>query len=149
MKPLNLALSVLPLSILLTACGGGNDGGGSSSSGSVPSTPSPISTADLYASPDFSFDVGQNITLSIDYQNVGAGALTLFSQTLDLGGSLIADPTSRVLTLRPSNTSAVQLEVNQNWQEIYAQWVPESADEPEQMVVIKLDAASNSYHIVL
>ncbi|MEF1307261.1 hypothetical protein QTO17_35955, partial [Vibrio owensii] len=62
-------LTIVFASTLVAACGGGGGGGGGSST----PAPAPVvdetdDTQDIMAQRDFSFDVGETITLSMNYQ---------------------------------------------------------------------------------
>ncbi|CAM3104122.1 MULTISPECIES: hypothetical protein [Vibrio] len=157
MQGLNRMTLTVLASLCFTGCGGGGGGEAGSSGGgastttpTVTATSTPIeNTADIVASRDFSFDVGQVITLSVDYSGSSDGAVHLYSQaafTSD-SGEVIADPTSRITTIYPSRTSTVTLEVNSNWQQIYAHWVPMASNETELSQVVTLDQASHSYQV--
>ena len=145
----------MKVSLSLVACGGGGGGdAGSAGGGASATTPAAASTqidntADIVASRDFSFDVGQIITFTVDYSGSSDGAVHLYSEaafTSD-SGEVIADPTSRITTIYPDRTSTVTLEVNSNWQQIYARWVPMASNETELSWAVSLDQASNSYQI--
>ncbi|MCY9875544.1 hypothetical protein OTK59_03155 [Vibrio natriegens] len=137
------------ISALTVACGGGGGGGGSS----TPPTPAVAevsdNTADIVAERDFSFDIGEKITLSVNYTGSTEGALHLYSKAAYTteNGTVIADPTSRVTTVYPTETEDVELEVNGNWTHIYAQWVPMSTKESEQNWSIALNNTNNNYHL--
>ncbi|ELI0634217.1 hypothetical protein Q8344_001835 [Vibrio harveyi] len=140
-------LTIMFASTLVAACGGG--GGGSS-------TPAPTSVADevddtqdIVAQRDFSFDIGETITLSMNYQGSADGALHLYTKAAFTteNGDVIADPMSRITTVYPTRTSQVELEVNGNWTKLYAQWVPMSASESEKNLVISLNQSNNNYHL--
>jgi len=155
-------ISSLPL--LVAACGGG---GGSSSAApaQTPSaTPIPVQTpaspaqpavaaitdtSEIVAQAGFSFDVGEKISLSMDYTGTTPGALHLYSESAFVmsNGDIVADPLSRITTVYPTQINVVELEVNGNWDQIYARWVPMSSSEQEQSWVISLDQSSNSYHL--
>lgn len=155
-------ISSLPL--LVAACGGG---GGSSSAApaQTPSaTPIPVQTpaspaqpavaaitdtSEIVAQAGFSFDVGERISLSMDYTGTTPGALHLYSESAFVmsNGDIVADPLSRITTVYPTQIDVVELEVNGNWDQIYARWVPMSSSEQEQSWVISLDQSSNSYHL--
>ncbi|RTZ17789.1 hypothetical protein EJ063_03105 [Vibrio aquaticus] len=149
-------LSIMSASTFILACGGG--GGGDSSGGSGSSaTPAPAQTAstelidtqDIVAQSDFSFCIGDKITLSMNYQGTADGALHLYTKAAFTteDGVEIADPTSRITTIYPTQTNQVELEVNGNWSKLYAQWVPMSASEPEQNWVISLNQSNKNYHL--
>ncbi|MFN3017128.1 hypothetical protein ACK1CN_14380 [Vibrio coralliilyticus] len=154
MKHSNRITLSLLVSLSLVACGGGSGDAGSVGGGASATTPAAASaqidnTADIVASRDFSFDVGQIITFTVDYSGSSDGAVHLYSEaafTSD-SGEVIADPTSRITTIYPDRTSTVTLEVNSNWQQIYARWVPMVSNETELSWVVSLDQASNSYQI--
>ncbi len=155
MKHSNRITLSLLVSLSLVACGGGGGGdAGSAGGGASATTPAAASTqidntADIVASRDFSFDVGQIITFTVDYSGSSDGAVHLYSEaafTSD-SGEVIADPTSRITTIYPDRTSTVTLEVNSNWQQIYARWVPMASNETELSWAVSLDQASNSYQI--
>ncbi|EMX0310780.1 TPA: hypothetical protein KDY52_002230 [Vibrio parahaemolyticus] len=138
------------ISALIVACGGGGGGGGST----TPPAPTPSvqvldNTADIVAERDFSFDIGEKITLSVNYTGSTEGALHLYSKAAytTANGDVIADPTSRITTLYPNMAGDVELEVNGNWTHLYAQWVPMSAQESEQNWSIALNNSNNNYHI--
>lgn len=137
------------ISALTVACGGGGGGGGSS----TPPTPAVAevsdNTADIVAERDFSFDIGEKITLSVNYTGSTGGALHLYSKAAYTteNGTVIADPTSRVTSVYPTETEDVKLEVNGNWTHLYAQWVPMSAKESEQNWSIALNNTNNNYHL--
>ena len=157
-------ISSLPL--LVAACGGGGGGGSSSAApAQTPSaTPIPVQTpaspaqpavaaitdtSEIVAQAGFSFDVGERISLSIDYTGTTPGALHLYSESAFVmsNGDIVADPLSRITTVYPTQIDVVELEVNGNWDQIYARWVPTSSSEQEQSWVISLDQSSNSYHL--
>ncbi len=136
------------LSSSVVGCGG-EGGGGSASAPAVPSVQAIEDTVDIVAAPDFSFDIGKKITVSMDYAGVTDGALHLYveaAHTMD-NGEIIADPTSRITTLYPTRVDTVELEVNGNWSQLYVQWVPMSAQETEKNWVIELNEPSDSYLI--
>ncbi|MDK9760216.1 hypothetical protein KIV40_34280 [Vibrio sp. D173a] len=134
-------ISLLSISVL-TACGGG--GGGSTAQ---PATPA--AAQDIVAQRDFSFDVGEKITLSIDYSGSTKGALHLYSEAafVKADGEVIPDPVSRITTIYPDLTDEVKLEVNTNWDSLYVRWVPMTSSESEQTWSITLGQPSNSYHL--
>ncbi len=141
-------LTIMFASTLVAACGGGGGGGSS--------TPAPTSVADevddtqdIVAQRDFSFDIGETITLSMNYQGSADGALHLYTKAAFTteNGDVIADPMSRITTVYPTRTSQVELEVNGNWTKLYAQWVPMSASESEKNWVISLNQSNNNYHL--
>ncbi|WP_172378543.1 hypothetical protein [Vibrio sp. Vb339] len=157
-------ISSLPL--LVAACGGGGGGGSSSAApAQTPSaTPTPVQTpvspaqpavaaitdtSEIVAQAGFSFDVGEKISLSMDYTGTTPGALHLYSESAFVmsNGDVVADPLSRITTVYPTQIDVVELEVNGNWDQIYARWVPMSSSEQEQSWVISLDQSSNSYHL--
>lgn len=149
-------LTIMSASTFILACGGG--GGGDSSGGSGSSaSPTPAQTAsaeltdtqDIVAQRDFSFCIGDKITLSMNYQGTADGALHLYTKSAFTteDGVEIADPMSRITTIYPTQTNQVELEVNGNWSKLYAQWVPMSASEPEQSWVITLNQSNKNYHL--
>ncbi|EHH2452305.1 hypothetical protein ACNPFM_002152 [Vibrio parahaemolyticus] len=150
MKHSTKLLMTTLISALTVACGGGGGGGGST----TPPAPTPSvqvldNTADIVAERDFSFDIGEKITLSVNYTGSTEGALHLYSKAAytTVNGDVIADPTSRITTLYPNMAGDVELEVNSNWTHLYAQWVPMSAQESEQNWSIALNNSNNNYHI--
>ncbi|MCV5920087.1 hypothetical protein OFN60_42300, partial [Escherichia coli] len=68
-------------------------------------------TADIVAERDFSFDIGEKITLSVNYTGSHEGALHLYSKAAytTVNGDVIADPTSRITTLYPNMAGDVEL----------------------------------------
>ncbi len=152
MKHSTKLLMTTLISALIVACGGGGGGGGGGST--TPPAPTPSvqvldNTADIVAERDFSFDIGEKITLSVNYTGSTEGALHLYSKAAytTANGDVIADPTSRITTLYPNMAGDVELEVNGNWTHLYAQWVPMSAQESEQNWSIALNNSNNNYHI--
>ncbi|MBE4458790.1 hypothetical protein [Vibrio parahaemolyticus] len=150
MKHSTKLLMTTLISALTVACGGGGGGGGST----TPPAPTPSvqvldNTADIVAERDFSFDIGEKITLSVNYTGSTEGALHLYSKAAytTVNGDVIADPTSRITTLYPNMAGDVELDVNGNWTHLYAQWVPMSAQESEQNWSIALNNSNNNYHI--
>ncbi|MET2846021.1 hypothetical protein ABXV23_04645 [Vibrio owensii] len=140
-------LTIMFASTLVAACGGG--GGGSSTPAPAPVVDEADDTQDIVAQRDFSFDVGETITLSMNYQGSADGALHLYTKAAFTteNGDVIADPMSRITTVYPTRTSQVELEVNGNWTKLYAQWVPMSASESEKNWVISLNQSNNNYHL--
>ena len=65
---------------------------------------------DIVAQRDFSFDVGEKITLSIDYSGSTKGALHLYSEAafVKADGEVIPDPVSRITTIYPELTDEVR-----------------------------------------
>ncbi|ELP2673841.1 hypothetical protein R1U57_002653 [Vibrio parahaemolyticus] len=152
MKHSTKLLMTTLISALIVACGGGGGGGGSTTPPAPTPTPSVQvldNTADIVAERDFSFDIGEKITLSVNYAGLTEGALHLYSKAAytAANGDVIADPTSRITTLYPNMAGDVELEVNGNWTHLYAQWVPMSAQESEQNWSIALNNSNNNYHI--
>ncbi|EIV8647265.1 hypothetical protein AL190_002055 [Vibrio parahaemolyticus] len=154
MKHSTKLLMTTLISALIVACGGGGGGGGGGSTTPPAPTPTPSvqvldNTADIVAERDFSFDIGEKITLSVNYTGSTEGALHLYSKAAytTVNGDVIADPTSRITTLYPNMAGDVELEVNGNWTHLYAQWVPMSAQESEQNWSIALNNSNNNYHI--
>lgn len=137
-------ISLLSISAL-TACGGGGGGGG----GSTAQPATPAAAQDIVAQRDFSFDVGEKITLSIDYSGSTKGALHLYSEAafVKADGEVIPDPVSRITTIYPDLTGEVELEINTNWDSLYVRWVPMTSSESEQTWSIPLGQPSNSYHL--
>ncbi|WP_117232539.1 hypothetical protein [Vibrio maerlii] len=145
---------------VLTACGGGGGGGGSSSStpkasdvdggNSSGAGVTPARAEDIVAARDFSFDVGETITLSLDFSDANEGALHLYYKAAFVkeNGEVIPDPVSRVTTVYPDLTDEVELEVNGNWEMLYARWVPMNSSDSEQVWSLQLGQPSNSYHLV-
>ncbi|WP_215402634.1 hypothetical protein [Vibrio gigantis] len=148
MNNINKLITLTSLSLVISACGGGGGGGGGNTSAS-PAAAAITSTADIVAQEGFSFDVGEKISLSMDYTGTTSGALHLYAKAAHVmsNGDVVADPLSRITTVYPTHTDVVELEVNGNWEQIYARWVPMSSSEFEQNWVIKLDQSSNSYHL--
>ncbi|EKO3835441.1 hypothetical protein NTE14_001111 [Vibrio harveyi] len=140
-------LTIMFASTLVVACGGG--GGGSSTPAPTPVADEVDDTQDIVAQRDFSFDIGETITLSMNYQGSADGALHLYTKAAFTteNGDVIADPMSRITTVYPTRTSQVELEVNGNWTKLYAQWVPMSASESEKNWVISLNQSNNNYHL--
>lgn len=141
-------LTIMFASTLVAACGGGG-GGGSSTPAPTPVADEVDDTQDIVAQRDFSFDIGETITLSMNYQGSADGALHLYTKAAFTteNGDVIADPMSRITTVYPTRTSQVELEVNGNWTKLYAQWVPMSASESEKNWVISLNQSNNHYHL--
>ncbi|MET2952209.1 hypothetical protein ABXV17_01705 [Vibrio harveyi] len=141
-------LTIMFASTLVAACGGGG-GGGSSTPAPTPVADEVDDTQDIVAQRDFSFDIGETITLSMNYQGSADGALHLYTKAAYTteNGDVIADPMSRITTVYPTRTSQVELEVNGNWTKLYAQWVPMSASESEKNWVISLNQSNNNYHL--
>ncbi|CAK2726394.1 Lipoprotein [Vibrio crassostreae] len=167
MNKISKLITMTSLSLAITACGGGGGGGGGNTSASPAQTPAAtptptpaqlpasaiqpaaISTSDIVAPVGFSFDIGEKISLSMDYTGTTSGALHLYSESAFVmsNGDVVADPLSRITTVYPTQIDVVELEVNGNWEQIYARWVPMSSSEKEQSWVISLDQSSNSYHL--
>ncbi|WP_104028435.1 hypothetical protein [Vibrio jasicida] len=150
MKISTKLLTIMFVPVFIVACGGGGGGGGG---GSTP-TPTPTvetidNTQDIVAERDFSFDVGETITISMNYQGSADGALHLYTKAAFTteNGVVVADPMSRITTIYPTRTSEVELEVNGNWSQLYAQWVPMSANESEKNWVVSLNQSNNNYHL--
>ena len=141
-------LTIMFASTLVAACGGGG-GGGSSTPAPTPVADEVDDTQDIVAQRDFSFDIGETITLSMNYQGSADGALHLYTKAAFTteNGDVIAAPMSRITTVYPTRTSQVELEVNGNWTKLYAQWVPMSASESEKNWVISLNQSNNNYHL--
>lgn len=143
-------LTIIFVSLLAVACGGGDGGGGGSSTPPPEASDDPIKgTQDIVAQRDFSFDVGETITLSVNYQGASDGALHLYTREAFMAenGDVIADPMSRITTIYSTRTNQVELEVNGNWTKLYAQWVPMNAGESEKNWVISLNQSNNNYHL--
>lgn len=166
MNKISKLITMTSFSLIISACGGGGGGGGNTSASPAQTpaaTPSPtptqlpasaiqpaaISTSDIVAPVGFSFDIGEKISLSMDYTGTTSGALHLYSESAFVmsNGDVVADPLSRITTVYPTQIDVVELEVNGNWEQIYARWVPMSSSEQEQSWVISLDQSSNSYHL--
>ncbi|ROS69581.1 hypothetical protein [Vibrio crassostreae] len=165
MNKISKLITMTSLSLAITACGGGGGGGNTSASpaqtpaatptqtpAQLPASaiqPAAISTSDIVAPVGFSFDIGEKISLSMDYTGTTSGALHLYSESAFVmsNGDVVADPLSRITTVYPTQIDVVELEVNGNWEQIYARWVPMSSSEKEQSWVISLDQSSNSYHL--
>ncbi|HCG8472988.1 hypothetical protein P3441_12790 [Vibrio parahaemolyticus] len=149
MKHSTKLLMTTLISALIVACGGGGGGGSTTPPAPTPSVQVLDNTADIVAERDFSFDIGEKITLSVNYTGSTEGALHLYSKAAytTANGDVIADPTSRITTLYPNMAGDVELEVNGNWTHLYAQWVPMSAQESEQNWSIALNNSNNNYHI--
>ena len=166
MNKISKLITMTSFSLIISACGGGGGGGGNTSASPAQTpaatpTPTPaqlpalviqpaaISTSDIVAPVGFSFDIGEKISLSMDYTGTTSGALHLYSESAFVmsNGDVVADPLSRITTVYPIQIDVVELEVNGNWEQIYARWVPMSSSEKEQSWVISLDQSSNSYHL--
>ncbi|MEZ8224438.1 hypothetical protein BCV39_05920 [Vibrio sp. 10N.286.55.E10] len=166
MNKISKLITMTSFSLIISACGGGGGGGGNTSASPAQTpaatpTPTPaqlpalviqpaaISTSDIVAPVGFSFDIGEKISLSMDYTGTTSGALHLYSESAFVmsNGDVVADPLSRITTVYPTQIDVVELEVNGNWEQIYARWVPMSSSEKEQSWVISLDQSSNSYHL--
>ncbi|WP_061035341.1 MULTISPECIES: hypothetical protein [Vibrio] len=150
MKISTKLLTIMFVPVFIVACGGGGGGGGGSSTPAPTPTVETIdNTQDIVAERDFSFDVGETITISMNYQGSADGALHLYTKAAFTteNGVVVADPMSRITTIYPTRTSEVELEVNGNWSQLYAQWVPMSANESEKNWVVSLNQSNNNYHI--
>ncbi|WP_299132645.1 hypothetical protein [uncultured Vibrio sp.] len=168
MNKISKLITMTSFSFVISACGGGGGGGGGGSTSPSPAQtpaatpsqtpaqlpapavqPAAISTSDIVAPVGFSFDIGEKISLSMDYTGTTTGALHLYSESAFVmsNGDVVADPLSRITTVYPTQIDVVELEVNGNWEQIYARWVPMSSSEQEQSWVISLDQSSNSYHL--
>ena len=166
MNKISKLITMTSFSLIISACGGGGGGGGNTSASpaqtpaatptqtpaQLPASaiqPAAISTSDIVAPVGFSFDIGEKISLSMDYTGTTSGALHLYSESAFVmsNGDVVADPLSRITTVYPTQIDVVELEVNGNWEQIYARWVPMSSSEKEQSWVISLDQSSNSYHL--
>lgn len=143
-------LTIMFVPAFIVACGGGGGGGGGSSTPAPTPTVETIdNTQDIVAERDFSFDIGETITISMNYQGSADGALHLYTKAAFTteNGVVVADPMSRITTIYPTRTSEVELEVNGNWSQLYAQWVPMSANESEKNWVVSLNQSNNNYHL--
>ncbi|KIP77278.1 hypothetical protein SN11_10075 [Vibrio harveyi] len=150
MKISTKLLTIMFVPAFIVACGGGGGGGGGSSTPAPTPTVETIdNTQDIVAERDFSFDVGETITISMNYQGSADGALHLYTKAAFTteNGVVVADPMSRITTIYPTRTSEVELEVNGNWSQLYAQWVPMSANESEKNWVVSLNQSNNNYHL--
>lgn len=150
MKISTKLLTIMFVPVFIVACGGGGGGGGGSSTPAPTPTVETIdNTQDIVAERDFSFDVGETITISMNYQGSADGALHLYTKAAFTteDGVVVADPMSRITTIYPTRTSEVELEVNGNWSQLYAQWVPMSANESEKNWVVSLNQSNNNYHL--
>ncbi|CAH1541397.1 conserved hypothetical protein [Vibrio jasicida] len=150
MKISTKLLTIMFVPVFIVACGGGGGGGGGSSTPAPTPTVETIdNTQDIVAERDFSFDIGETITISMNYQGSADGALHLYTKAAFTteNGVVVADPMSRITTIYPTRTSEVELEVNGNWSQLYAQWVPMSANESEKNWVVSLNQSNNNYHL--
>lgn len=150
MKISTKLLTIMFVPAFIVACGGGGGGGGGSSTPAPTPTVETIdNTQDIVAERDFSFDIGETITISMNYQGSADGALHLYTKAAFTteNGVVVADPMSRITTIYPTRTSEVELEVNGNWSQLYAQWVPMSANESEKNWVVSLNQSNNNYHL--
>ncbi|MFN1532800.1 hypothetical protein [Vibrio jasicida] len=150
MKISTKLLTIMFVPVFIVACGGGGGGGGGSSTPAPTPTVETIdNTQDIVAERNFSFDVGETITISMNYQGSADGALHLYTKAAFTteNGVVVADPMSRITTIYPTRTSEVELEVNGNWSQLYAQWVPMSANESEKNWVVSLNQSNNNYHL--
>ncbi|WP_038879543.1 hypothetical protein [Vibrio jasicida] len=150
MKISTKLLTIMFVPAFIVACGGGGGGGGGSSTPAPTPTVETIdNTQDIVAERDFSFDVGETITISMNYQGSADGALHLYTKAAFTteNGVVVADPMSRITTIYPTRTSEVELEVNGNWSQLYAQWIPMSANESEKNWVVSLNQSNNNYHL--
>ena len=150
MKISTKLLTIMFVPVFIVACGGGGGGGGGSSTPAPTPTVETIdNTQDIVAERDFSFDVGETITISMNYQGSADGALHLYTKAAFTteNGVVVADPMSRITTIYPTRTSEVELEVNGNWSQLYAQWIPMSANESEKNWVVSLNQSNNNYHL--
>ncbi|CZF82337.1 hypothetical protein GCE9029_03166 [Grimontia celer] len=151
------SLTLFTLPVFLIACGGGGGGdtsGGSGGSGSTDiSSSSPttslVNTEDIVAPRAFKFCIGDAIQLSVNYSGSTSGALHVYSHAdyVHTNGDVDVDPLSRLTTIYPDLTTSVDIEINGNWEQIYARWVPMSSSEPEQTFVVTLNQASGAYVI--
>lgn len=148
MKISTKLLTIMFVPVFIVACGGGGGGGGSTPA-PTPTVETIDNTQDIVAERDFSFDVGESITISMNYQGSADGALHLYTKAAFTteNGVVVADPMSRITTIYPTRTSEVELEVNGNWSQLYAQWVPMSANESEKNWVVSLNQSNNNYHL--
>ncbi|WP_341665408.1 hypothetical protein [Vibrio sp.] len=142
---------ILVMSLFVTACGGGGGGGestGGSSGGTVVSE-AIVRSSDIVAERDFDFDLGSEITLSIDNSSGETGALHLYSKAAHVSqdGTIYADPMSRITTIYPNETQTVAIEVNGNWSQLYAEWVPMNSSSLERYWTIELNQSSQSYSL--
>ncbi|EOD81419.1 hypothetical protein D515_04321 [Grimontia indica] len=150
-------MTLIALPLFLTACGGGGGGdtstgsGGSGSSDVSSSSPttSLVNTEDIVAARAFKFCIGDAIQLSVNYSGSTPGALHVYSQAdyVHANGDVDVDPLSRLTTIYPDLTTTVDIEINGNWEQIYARWVPMSSSELEQTFVVTLNQASGAYVI--
>ncbi|MCX2790148.1 MULTISPECIES: hypothetical protein [Vibrio] len=149
MKISTKLLTIMFVPVFIVACGGGGGGGGGSTPAPTPTVETIDNTQDIVAERDFSFDVGETITISMNYQGSADGALHLYTKAAFTteNGVVVADPMSRITTIYPTRTSEVELEVNGNWSQLYAQWVPMSANESEKNWVVSLNQSNNNYHL--
>ncbi|MFH0273825.1 hypothetical protein [Vibrio jasicida] len=149
MKISTKLLTIMFVPVFIVACGGGGGGGGASTPAPTPTVETIDNTQDIVAERDFSFDVGETITISMNYQGSADGALHLYTKAAFTteNGVVVADPMSRITTIYPTRTSEVELEVNGNWSQLYAQWVPMSANESEKNWVVSLNQSNNNYHL--
>ncbi|PAW09824.1 hypothetical protein B6K85_15070 [Vibrio sp. V1B] len=150
MKISTKLLTIMFVPVFIVACGGGGGGGGGSSTPAPTPTVETIdNTQDIVAERNFSFDVGETITISMNYQGSADGALHLYTKAAFTteNGVVVADPMSRITTIYPTRTNEVELEVNGNWSQLYAQWVPMSANESEKNWVVSLNQSNNNYHL--
>ncbi|NOJ16754.1 hypothetical protein [Vibrio jasicida] len=150
MKISTKLLTIMFVPVFIVACGGGGGGGGGSSTPAPTPTVETIdNTQDIVAERDFSFDIGETITISMNYQGSADGALHLYTKAAFTteNGVVVADPMSRITTIYPTRTSEVELGVNGNWSQLYAQWVPMSANESEKNWVVSLNQSNNNYHL--
>ena len=146
---------ILITSLFLVACGGGGDGGGVSgdvaggNSGQTAVSEATVRSQDIVADRDFDFELGSEITLSIDNSSGETGALHLYSSAeyVSQDGTIYADPMSRITTIYPNETPTVSIEVNENWSQLYAQWVPMNSGSMERSWAIELNQPSQSYSL--
>lgn len=136
-------LTSLIITLFLTSCSGGTD------SGVNIDTQPTLATADLVADKNFDFKTNRNITLTITNSDNSKGAYSIYKESVDTGSTemVIADPLSRITSVRSTLQTTVDLMVNDNWNEIVVLWVPEIANGKELSMRINLNRDVTYYTI--
>jgi hypothetical protein len=127
---INKTLVACSLALILSGCGGGSDSQGGTTPAPTP-TPTPVptvvNTADIVASPDFSFRIDMDLTLEITEVPAGKGVVNVY---YDFDFHDVATdtyypkPDTRVLTFHPQATNSVVFQVNKNWDHLVFEYIP-------------------------
>jgi hypothetical protein len=117
---------------------------------SVASAPA-LGTRDIVANREFDFKVDRAIDLMLTNSHPVRGGVHVYRRLVEGldAGQIMPDPSSMIMSLNLRDSISLELRVNDNWEFLVVEWIPQSSTAQNEVHLLRLDESQQSYQLLL